>query len=68
LGGTKKEKPPGLPAVSGGVRVVSFDYAFASPAAKRCENQKYVKKNIETPELMDGNVARRADLAIARIQ
>jgi hypothetical protein len=26
-----------------GVRCVESAYAFASPAAKRCENQKYVK-------------------------
>jgi lipid II:glycine glycyltransferase (peptidoglycan interpeptide bridge formation enzyme) len=39
----ENKKPPGLPAVSGGAS--SSFYAFASPAAMRCENQKYAKKN-----------------------
>jgi hypothetical protein len=35
------KKPPGLPAVFW-VRF-ALVYAFASPAAERCENQKYAK-------------------------
>ena len=38
-----KRKPPGWPAVCLGLRCVCLTYALASPAALRCENQKYVK-------------------------
>jgi hypothetical protein len=37
------KKPPGMPAVLWGLLCRLFDYAFASPAAERCENPKYVK-------------------------
>jgi hypothetical protein len=36
------KKPPGLPAVVW-MCFAGWTYAFASPAAERCENQKYVK-------------------------
>jgi hypothetical protein len=38
-----QKKTAGLPAVFWVLRVVCV-YAFASPAARRGENQKYVKK------------------------
>jgi hypothetical protein len=41
LGGAKK-KPPVGPAVVW-VRCARLAYALASPAAVRCENQKYAK-------------------------
>jgi hypothetical protein len=37
-----KKKPPGVPAVFW-VRCALLAYALASPAAVRCENQKYAK-------------------------
>jgi hypothetical protein len=43
---TGEKKPPGWPAVFGGVRFALFQLrALASPAASRGENQKYAKKN-----------------------
>jgi hypothetical protein len=32
-------------AAGGFLGCAAFSYAFASPAAERCENQKYAKKN-----------------------
>jgi hypothetical protein len=40
-----EKKPPGVsPAVSGDSLALYFACALASPAAERCENQKYAKK------------------------